>query len=133
MTEQEIFLRGIWKIIPDEENTDWIENLSKEEFDDSPLGDFGSIIKGMLDKGVEAKSIARLFKIIGYETAFSILYHLEDPIASFEGFESENDHLDWALFTIDEESETPKEGLWDLHSNLLSMDPSGREMRPKKE
>ncbi|MBB3698494.1 hypothetical protein KMW28_15970 [Flammeovirga yaeyamensis] len=132
MTEQEIFLRGVWKMIPDEEKTDWVEQIAEYKLDKTePLGDYGSLIKSMLDKGVTASEIARLCKIIGYESVFSVLYHLEDPTASFEDFDESEETLHWGLYSIDPETEKPKEGIWSLHEYFLSMDPSGREMRPK--
>jgi hypothetical protein len=86
----------------------------------------------MLDAGITAREIARLAKLIGYETAFGIMYLLEDSHASYEGFPPEPEQLWWRLFLIDPESEEPGEALRAFHESLLSMDPSGREMRPKR-
>jgi hypothetical protein len=35
------------------------------------------------------------------------------------------------LFLVDEETDTPTAPLAVLHESMLSLDPSGREMRPK--
>jgi len=43
MTNRKIFLRGIWKLIQDEDDSSWIEEASKNEFSNEPLGDLGSI------------------------------------------------------------------------------------------
>jgi hypothetical protein len=90
------------------------------------------LVKKLLDAGITAREIARLAKLIGYQTAFGILYHLEDPHASYEGFPPEREQLDWRLFLFDPASRKPGAPLRALHESLLSMDPSGREMRPKR-
>jgi len=131
MNNEEIFLRGVWKHIPDETETKWIERLSKEELTSQPMGDFGVILKEMLSKGVRAETIARLMKIAAYETAFGIMYHLEDPNASYEGFSEEKERISWGVFIVDKETGGPIEPLKGLHETILSMDPTGREMRPE--
>jgi hypothetical protein len=132
MTHNELFLRGVWAKIPDETDTSWVNRLAKLPPSDKPLGDYGALVKKMRDAGITAKEIARFAKLIGYETAFGIRYHLEDPTASYEGFPPEAEKLEWQLYLIDPESGKPQEPLLGLHESLLSMDPSGREMRPKR-
>ena len=132
MDSEDIFLRGIWKLIPDEESTEWVKRVANMPGTNAPLGDFGPIVKDMLDKGVSTEEIARFARIIGYETAFNICYHLEDPNASYEGFDdSEQTRIQWELYKINAETEEPIERLTGLHESLLMMDPSGREMAPK--
>lgn len=86
----------------------------------------------MLKKGIAPKTIARLFKIIEYELAYNILYHLGDSSASYDDFPEEDQMMSWSLFILDAETEEPVEDLHGLHESLLSMDPTGREMYPKK-
>jgi hypothetical protein len=131
MTPEEIFLRGVWSMIPDETDVSWVDRLAKQPLSGKPLGDFGALVKKMRDAGITVNEIARFAKLIGYETAFGIMYHLGDPNASYEGFPPEGEELRWQLYLIDPESEQPREPLLGLHESLLSMDPSGREMRPK--
>ena len=135
MDSTQIFLRGVWKLIPDEVNTDWVDDIANMEGDDGPLGDYGPIIKEMLEKGISEKTIARFAKIVGYETAFSLCYHLGDPNASYADFPEEEDRIAWGLETIDDETGEPlaeEEQITSPHEQLLMMDPSGREMRPPK-
>lgn len=131
MDAVEIFLRGVWKIVPDEEDLAWVDRLAIAEGSNAPLGDFGLLIREMLDKGVSPYSIARFAKIIGYETAHGICYHLNDPIASYEGFPVELNEIAWGLFQVDQQTGEPIKPLYGLHETLLSLDPSEREMRPK--
>jgi hypothetical protein len=96
-----------------------------------PLGDYGAIVRRMLDAGISAQDIARLSKITGYETAHGILCHLDDPNFSYEGFPEEEQQLYWGgLQAFDSETDEPVARLNGLHESLLSMDSSGREMRP---
>ena len=133
MESTEIFLRGVWKFISDEENTDWVDHIANMPSDSEPSGDDGTIIKEMLDKGVSKKTIARFAKIAGYETAFSILYHLGDPNASYEGFPKDEKRIAWGLNTFDYETEEPLDDeITCPHEQLLGMDPCGRELRPPK-
>ena len=125
-----VFLRGVWTSIPTEEDLSWVEEEAQEPGSGEPLGDQGPLIKDMLDKGVSPYAIARFAKLVAYNTAFNLCYHLEDPNASYED-SPEEEQLEWGLFLIDPKTGMPTEQLTGLHEQILSMDPSGREMRPK--
>ena len=134
MDSTQIFLRGVWKLIPDEENTAWVDRIANSQGDNGPLGDYWPILIEMLDKSISEKTIARFAKIVGYETAFSICYHLGDPYESYEGFPEEEKQIAWGLVTTDDGTEEPLEDeITCPHEQLLMMDPCGREMRPPTE
>ena len=131
MDSTQIFLRRVWTCIPDEENTHWVEHIANLRVTNRPNGDYGAIIREMLDKGVSEKTIARFAKLVGYNTAFGICYHLGDPNASYEGFPEDEKRIAWFLSTVDDETEEPLEDqVICPHEQHLSMDPCGREMRP---
>lgn len=131
MDAVEIFVRGIWKRIPEEDDAKWVDNVAKMGRSEEPLGDFGPIVKEMIDRGLSPKTIARFAKIIGYETAFGICSHLEDPISSYEGFpEIADSKVSWGLFKLDPATRKPIERMDGAHEILLSMDPTGLEMTP---
>src|SRR5262249_53221424 len=123
---------GVWAKIPDETDVSWVGRLAKQPLTGTPCGDFGALVKKMRDAGIKANEIARFAKLIAYQIAFRIMYHLDDPNASYEGFPPEDKRLRWRLYLIDPESEETREPLLGLHESLLMMDPTGREMRPKK-
>ncbi|MCC6435002.1 MAG: hypothetical protein IT196_08245 [Acidimicrobiales bacterium] len=129
----EVFLRGVWRrIIPCVDDLSWVQRIAALPAEDEPLGDRGPIIRKMLDAGISEAEIARFAQIIGYETAFGLCCHLEDPIASYEGIPTDGDVVvPWGLFLIDPETGEPCAPLGGLHESMLSMDPSGREMRPQ--
>ena len=133
-TPQEVFLRGAWKCVPSEDDLSWVQHVSRQPLSEEPLGDYGALVARMLECGVTEYDIARFAKIVGYETACGIAYHLEDPNASYEDFpDDRNEQLAWQLYLVDDETNQPLEPLTGLHESLLSLDPSGREMRPKSD
>ena len=95
-----------------------------------PLGDYGSLVKRMLDCGISEYEIARFAKITSYETAFGLMYLLEDPAAGFADI-SNPENVSWGLFQTNPETDKPVERLTSMHECILRMDPSGREMRPR--
>jgi hypothetical protein len=131
MTPHESFVRSLWLNVPSEDDVSWVKRISTLTLKDAPLGDYGALVKRMLECGLSEYEIARFAKIVGYETAFGIAYMLEDPAAGFAST-SNPENISWALFQIDESLEKPIAPLSGVHELVLSMDPSGREMRPKK-
>jgi len=132
-TPSEVFLRGVWRsVIPRTDDLSWVGRLASRPASDEPLGDAGTIVSRMLEAGVSAADVARFAQIIGYETAFGFCYHLDDPYASYEDSPDDGEEeLAWGVFLVDPESDEPRTALVGLHESILSMDPSGREMRPR--
>ena len=126
----EVFDRGVWKLVPSQDDVSWVHRIAASRTTSAPLGDFGSLVGDMLEKGVSAESIARFAKIIGYETAFQLCYHLEDPSASYQGF-SDPEEIAWGLFRVNPDTNEPLEPMCGIHEIILGMDPSGCEIRPK--
>lgn len=132
MSPEEVFARGVWMTVPNEDDVSWLRRVAELPLTDRPLGDYGVLVKRMLESGVSEYEIARFAKIVGYETAFSIAYLLNDPSAGFPAT-SNPEHVSWGLYQVDEETGQPTRPLVGTHELMLSMDPSGREMRPSDE
>jgi len=129
MDATEIFVRGVWKIIPSEDDLSWVEKAAALQADCSPCGDYGFLIRKMLAAGISAEDIARFARIVGYKVAFQVCYHLGDPIASYEGFKDRAPEFEWNLYQIqDDKPVAPMRCTYEI---LLTADPSRREMRPK--
>lgn len=129
----EVVMRGMWKGVVSEEETDWIDSYASEAPSDLPCGDLPLLIQEMREKGVSDQTIARFAKIMQYSTLFHIAYHLSDPCASYEDFDDipEDEQVWWSLFVIDPDELTPKDVIIDgLHEVALLCDPSEKEMRP---
>jgi hypothetical protein len=132
MTPEEVFVRGAWMKVPSEDDTTWVKLIAALPATNQPLGDFGVLIKRMLECGVSEYEIARFAKIIGYETAFGIAYLLDDPSAGFAAT-SNPEGVSWKLYQVDEATEEPIRPLIGPFELMLRMDPSGREMRPARQ
>jgi hypothetical protein len=131
VTPTEVFLRGVWTgVIPQTVDVSWVTQVATHPLTDEPLGDYGSLIKRMLDAGLSPAEIARFAQLVGYETVFSMCVYLEDSQLAYVGEpDNEEDQLEWGLFTVDRRGR-PLEAIQGLHEEVLSADPSGREMRP---
>lgn len=130
MTPEEVFVRGVWRKIPSEDDPSWVARIAGLPATNQPLGDFGVLVRRMLECGVSEHEIARFAKIVGYETAFGISYLLDDPSAGFADT-SNPEGVSWKLYQVDEATEQPIRPLIGLYEMMLSRDPSRREMRPK--
>jgi hypothetical protein len=130
MTPEESFVRSLWLNVPSEDDVSWVRRVAALPLKNEPLGDYGALVKRMLECGLSEYEIARFAKIVGYETAFCIAYMLGDPTAGLPS-SSNPENVSWALFQTDETSEAPIAPLCGVHELVLRMDPSGREMRPK--
>lgn len=124
-----LFLRGVWRAIPSSTDSSWVGRLAQKPPDAGPLGDVGSLVASMLEKGVTRDEIARFSRIIGYETAFDVLYLIADPHDALVGLR-EPSEIAWGLFLTDPETSDPIEELSMLHEDILTADPDGSEMRP---
>ncbi len=128
---EEVFVRGVWAgMIPDTQDTSWVERLAAQEGADRPLGDYGPLVRRMLDAGLTAQEIARFARIVGFEVAFGVCYHLTDPVASHESFGDDTEEVIWELYRVDPETDEPIEPILGMHEILLMADPTGDEMRP---
>jgi len=119
--EQDDTRTVIWKCIPSDDEVTWVDRVAKPTISKSPLGDYGAVVQEMLDKGMSAESIARFARIVGYETAFSICYALEDPDLDANG----DDAIAWGLFRTDPDTAAPIEPISSGYESLLSTDPTG--------
>ena len=59
--------------------------------------DYGSLVRKMLSAGISSAEIARFAKIVGYQVAFRICYHLGDPNVSYESFDDTVRKFEWDL------------------------------------
>ncbi len=128
----EVFVRGVWTLIPDTADTSWVDRLATRAGDDRPLGDYGPLVRRFLEAGLSTQEVARFARIVGYEVAFGLCYHLDDPVASYEGFDDESE-VAWGLYEIDPRSDDVVEPIVCVYERLLSADPTGEEMRPPSE
>lgn len=103
-------LETLWSGSISGTDSEWVDRVAELEQKDEPLGDYGPIVRRMLDAGVQRNDIARFARIVGYEAVFGCLYDLDEAGIS----------------------EVPGHFAGGLYESLLSADPTGTEMRPPK-
>ncbi len=121
------FAKALWNGVVREDDAEWIDkeiDWAKSRPND-PCVQSGRALAEMLAKGVSRQAITdlvRVFQFSALQHACLILdgSHVEDvPIT------------DWTLHQVDEAGE-PVATIQGLHEVLLSMDPTGREMYPRR-
>ena len=124
-----VFLREAWKAVVGPEDLSWIER-SIEYFKGKPHAPgagSGPALERLLAAGAAPEDIHEVVRTMQYELLFSLCYLLEDP----GQLEAELADLSWRLVRTNEDGEAI--GTIDsLHEDVLALDPSGREMRPKE-
>lgn len=128
-----LFLREAWKGVESESDDTWIDAIVKEseKNPDAPYSGMGHAMSRMLEKNVDREDIVDLVRGAQASTLFNTCYILDCP----ELEESELQDMGWALaeVTINEANEFVFTGkaINALYESVLSLDPTGREMRPR--
>lgn len=125
-----LFLRQAWKSIVTEGDTSWIGSsiAAAELAPDAPYAGVGAVLALLRAKGVTDDEITDLVRGVQAELLFQFCYLLDDPDID----EEEGADVAWGLFAVDEEG-TPLEPLVGLHESVLETDPTGRQMRPRRQ
>jgi hypothetical protein len=126
------FLRQAWKYVIDEDDESWIDDLvnNADEKRNEPCSGLGPAVKRMLAAGVPRADIVDVVRITQYQLLFNLCYQLSDP-SEVDFLDSTMPPVDWKLFEVNAKGEAlaPMDGLYE---SVLSLDPTGREMCPRK-
>ena len=96
----------------------------------NPALAIGPAVKRMLSKGVDRKDIVDLIRGMQWSLLYGLCYQLDDPgVVDF--LDEAMPRVDWGLFLLDENGR-PGEAIVGLHESVLEMDPTGREMSPRR-
>ncbi len=128
-----LFLRQAWTQVFDETDDSWIERVI-DGAGRSPEGPFsgqGQAIERMLSLGVRRSDIVDLVRSSQAEAISGLCYLLDDPLLHDEENERVRS-LGWALVATNEDFEPTGEVIGGLHESVLEVDPTGREMRPRR-
>jgi hypothetical protein len=129
-----LFLRGMWKGVVSEGDTEWIDAyvaMSKRD-PDAPLSGVGAALQRLLAGGADPSDLCDLVRGMQYETLFSVAYLLDDPSPAWDDIQADVPELEdvaWGLWEEDGD-ERPVRRIDGLHESALDTDPTGREMRP---
>ncbi len=125
-----LFLRQAWRCVVSEDDGTWIERAIAEaqSSPDAPYAGAGHALKALRNRGATNDEIGALVRAMQAELLFRIADLLDDPgeIEPIAG------GVAWGLFEVDED-EQPVAPMDMLHESVLETDPTGREVRPRKE
>jgi hypothetical protein len=125
-----MFLKRAWESVPGDLNASWVTEAieSSQSSPDGPYAGFGKALAACLDRGVSQSDIVEIVRCAKASMLFDIAYLLEAP----EPFDGSLSDVEWGLFQVDEDGNPIGRQIAGLHESVLEMDPTGREMRPKK-
>lgn len=126
MNLRQTLMKKLWQGVVAQGDTNWIDEEIQRQPTNNPCGDLPTLLKEMLDKGVDPKTITRLVRIQQYSTLFHVCYTLDEP---------DNNQYQWGIFGGKGNGETGLDtktmrSVECLHEEILIADPTGNEMRP---
>jgi hypothetical protein len=126
-----LFLRQAWRNVVRENNTDWMQALIQRALKnpDEPYAGVGHALQRCLDRGASAQDLNDIVRGMQAELLFGLCYMLDDPMFN----EKELAEFEWGLFEVDEDGRPILPAIRGLHESVLETDPTGWEMRPRKE
>ncbi|MGD9648460.1 MAG: hypothetical protein AB7U73_22305 [Pirellulales bacterium] len=120
------FAKALWEGVESENDTKWIDReieWAKSRPGD-PCAQSGPALAEMLAKEVSRQSIADLVRAMQYSTLFHACSLLDGALVV------DTPVANWTLHQVDDDGK-PVAIIQGLHEVLLSLDPTGREMRPR--
>jgi hypothetical protein len=124
-----LFLRQAWGLIVNDDDASWIQSQIKhaEANPQEPYAGVGLALKTLRSLGAGDHEITDIVR--GMQAA--LLFHMCYLLGEGGDLESKVLGVEWGLFQIDSNGR-PLESISALHESVLGMDPTGREMRPRK-
>lgn len=131
-----LVMRGMWSGVIGDEDTAWIEEhvASAAHAPKGPTAGVGAALRRLLAAGADPKDLSEVVRGMQYSTLFRIAYVLDDALSALDGVRDavpELAEVDWSLFEVNADGEPIRPISGGLHEIALSMDPTGREMRPR--
>ena len=122
-----LFLRQAWRKVVADDDPSWIARAIGASVDQphAPYAGVGHALRRLKTLGATDQDITDLVRGMQAELLFSLCYLLDDP--SIE--EPMGQGISWALIQTNDDGEAI-EALHSLHEDVLTTDPTGREMRP---
>jgi len=124
-----LFLRQAWRRIVPEGDTSWIEREIEwaSANPGRPTSGLGVSLGNLLALGAKKDDINEVIRVMQYRLLHDLCYLLEDP----GDVEDEVKDIYWQLYEMNSKGK-PSRVIGGLYESVLSMDPTGREMRPNE-
>lgn len=126
-----LFLLSAWKTVIAEGDLNWINQeieYSKKQPDKNGAG-VGLALEKLLKSGVNPEDITDIVRGMQYQTLHGICYLLDGLNENLP----EIGDFGWSLFERDKEGNITGRIIQGLYESVLSMDPSGKELLPRKD
>lgn len=126
-----LFLKQVWERLIQEGDSKWIEqevarSLARPA---EPYAGLGNALARARAAGVSDADLTEIGRCLQAQALFSIGYLLDGPDYSIEQLED----IDWGLFQTDDDGRPVGRKIGGLHESVLETDPTGREMRPRRD
>lgn len=124
-----LFLRSAWENVVPENDTQWldeeIENSKRHPND--PCSGIGKALQKILELGANREDIVDIVHGMQYRTLFGMCYLID----IMDEEVPEIGETGWVLHEIDKDGKLTGRIVQGMYESALSMDPTGREMRPR--
>ena len=130
-----LFLKCAWNEVNRDGDTSWITREVSDANAEpaTPYAGLGLGLDHCLKQGVDPLVLNEMIRCAQAQMIFRIGYLLDDAyfgnLDERDNFEDLDD-VSWGLFQTDEEGRPIGPAIGGLHESVLSLDPTGREMRP---
>jgi len=124
-----LFLRAAWKKIIPESDTSWMDWEIKYSIrkPNDPCAGIGLALNRLLELGASRDDITDIVRGMQYKTLFDVCYLIDDLNEDIP----EIGEFGWVLHEIDKDGKLTGRIVQGMYESVLSMDPTGREMRPR--
>ncbi|MDX6749463.1 hypothetical protein SH611_06565 [Geminicoccaceae bacterium 1502E] len=123
-----LFLKEAWQEVLPDGDISWIDReiAQARKSPEEPYAGLGAALARCRAAGADDADLSEIFRCAQAQMLFSLCYLLDCPHPPPEPAED----VCWALFQVDEEGRPVGPPVGGLHEEVLSTDPTGREMRP---
>jgi hypothetical protein len=125
-----LFLRAAWENVVPEDDTKWIDEEieNSERRPNNPCAGIGKALQKILGLGANREDIVDIVRGMQYQTLFGLCYLIDTMNEDIP----EIGEFGWVLHEIDNNGRLTGRIVQGMYESALSMDPTGREMRPRK-
>lgn len=124
-----LFLKSAWETVTPDGDDAWIDEEIKmgRNYPKAPYAGLGQVLEKLRSQGVANDDLTIVARCLQAQTIFN-LSNLIDSGPSIQVKETRD--VAWGLFQVDDDGRPFGPRIAGLHESVLSLDPTGREMRP---